>query len=164
MNQLFGAKPPAPNGGGLFGQPAPAGAPANPTAPAGPTPGLFGGGATINATAPPAATGLGVAPAAPAQIDSSTAALPSVGSKAAPAKPKALSSEKEAKMLIAASQQHLQGYLLAPDPKLPRSHEKEILDQLKTALGKYKPLKTDLASHNIEDRIDEILKKQPTPL
>jgi hypothetical protein len=32
-----------------------------------------------------------------------------------------------------------------------------MLDQLKTALGKYKPLPTDWASHNIEDRIDEIL-------
>jgi len=53
---------------------------------------------------------------------------------------------------------------MAPDPKTLRSHEKEIIEQLKNTLGKYKLLGKDLASHNIEDRIENILNQQPTPL
>ena len=153
---MFG-NPPAP-GGGLFGTPAPAGAPANPTAPAVPT-ALFGGGATTAPAAPsPFAAPATTAPAAPAQITSSTAALPVAANKPAPAPPP-LSREKELKMLIAASQQNLKGYLMAADPTLLRSHSKEIVEQLKTALEKYKLMGPQLASHDIEDRIENILKQ-----
>jgi hypothetical protein len=158
---MFGNPPAA--GGGLFGTPAPGGAPANPTAPAGPTP-LFGGGATTApASTGPFAAPATTAPAAPAQISSSTAALPAAASKPAPAPPP-LSREKELKMLIAASQQNLKGYLLAADPTLLRSHVKEIVDQLKSALEKYKLMDSLLASHDIEDKIENILKQQANPL